>query len=170
MEDCSYLPEYCSKETLILCCGNRLFGDDGFGPEVADYLLSHYQIPSNVYVGDAGTGVRKLLFTLYLSDRKPVQLILVDAVDKGRTPGAIFDIELDEVPLEKSDDFSLHQVPSSNLAKSLQQAGVSVCVKVCQVQNIPDHIEPGLTPVMQDAVPRMCRAIAQQFFEAGKEA
>lgn len=170
MDESSYLPEYCSKETLILCCGNRLFGDDGFGPEVADYLLAHYQIPSNIYVGDAGTGVRKLLFTLCLSEQKPVRLILVDAVDKGRIPGAIFNIALDDVPLTKADDFSLHQVPSSNLAKTLQEAGVELHVKVCQVQRIPDCIEPGLTTVMQEAVPRMCDEIAHEFFGPGKEA
>lgn len=165
MNDDNYLPEFCKKETVILGCGNQLFGDDGFGPAVAERLLQNFKIPDHVYVGDAGTGVRKLLFTLCIGSQKPRQLVLIDAVDKARTPGEIFEITLDEVPLEKMDDFSLHQVPSSNLAKTLQAAGVDVHVKVCQVESIPDCIQPGLTVPMQAAVVRMCEEIAMQYFQ-----
>lgn len=42
------LPEFCAKRTLILGCGNILFGDDGFGPAVIEYLLSHYDIPDDL--------------------------------------------------------------------------------------------------------------------------
>src|SRR3990172_1066323 len=106
MDESSFLPEFCSKETLILGCGNRLFGDDGFGPLVMEYLLTHYRVPSNTYVADVGTGVRKLLFTLSISPKLPRRMILVDAVDKGRAPGEIFEICLDEIPVEKVDNFS----------------------------------------------------------------
>ena len=84
------LPEFCRRPILVLGCGNRLFGDDGFGPAVIDHLLANYRIPDDVYVMDVGTGARKLLLTISLSDERPRLIILVDAVDKGKVPGELF--------------------------------------------------------------------------------
>lgn len=159
MRDNSFLPAFCTKPTLILGCGNTLFGDDGFGPAVIEYLLTRYDIPDDVYVMDVGTGVRKLLFTLALSPERPRQIVLIDAVDKGRPPGEIFEISLDDIPMEKIDDFSLHQVPSSNLAKELKNAGVDIRVMVCQIAHVPENVEPGLSEVLLRAVPKMCERI-----------
>jgi coenzyme F420 hydrogenase subunit delta len=163
-ENDNFLPEFCTKPTLILGCGNQLFGDDGFGPAVVDYLVSHYHVPSDVYVMDVGTGVRKLLFTLTLGSDRPREIVIIDAIDKGRNPGEIFELSLDDVPLEKKDDFSLHQVPSSNLAKELRDAGVDIRVMVCQVACIPKTVEPGLSEVLWKAVPKMGRLIAEDYF------
>jgi coenzyme F420 hydrogenase subunit delta len=162
-KDKSLLPDYCTKQTLILGCGNRLFGDDGFGPAVIDHLLSHYTLPEDVYVADVGTGVRKLLFTLCLSAERPRRIIIIDAVDKGRTPGELFEIPVQEIPKEKSDDFSLHQVPSSNMVRELMEAGVDVRVIACQVGRIPATVEPGLTEAVARAVPQLCTRIANDY-------
>jgi len=163
-KDSSFLPEFCTKQTLILGCGNRLFGDDGFGPAVIEYLLTHYGVPDDVYVMDVGTGVRKILFTLALSSEKPCRILLIDAVDKGRTPGEIFELPLDGLPIEKIDDFSLHQVPSSNLARELKDAGVDVRVLVCQIAQVPDRVEPGLSEVVARAVPILGDRLAAEYF------
>lgn len=158
------LPDFCTKGILVLGCGNWLFGDDGFGPAVIEYLLSHYEIPEDVYVMDVGTGIRKLLFTLALSPEHTQRVAIIDAVDKGRTPGEIFEIQMEDLPREKTVDLSLHQVPSSNLAKELRDAGVDVRVLVCQVSTIPESVKPGLSDTLKDAVPRMCSLIAKEFF------
>lgn len=162
-DDESLLPAYCRKRTLILGCGNRFFGDDGFGPAVAEYLLSHYTIPDDVYVADVGTGVRKLLFTLCVSPDRPRRIIIVDAVDQGRKPGELFEISIQDIPVEKSDDFSLHQVPSSNMAKELMNAGVNVRIMVCQIDRIPESMEMGLSESVERAVLHMCDQIANRF-------
>lgn len=160
-------PIYCRKEILIAGVGNILFGDDGFGPEVIEYLENHYKIPENVCVADAGTGIRKILFTITLSEVRPKVIVVIDAVDKGREPGEIFDISLDEIPMEKLDDFSIHQIPSSNLLKELKDlCSVEVIVKVCQVQSIPDTIQSGLSEPLKKAVPLMAQSIAEEFFES----
>src|SRR4030043_1376958 len=100
-----HLPIYCKKNILIAGCGNKLFGDDGFGPEVVEYLLDHYTVSDNVCLMDVGTGIRKILFTVSLSEPRPKEIVIIDAVDKGREPGEIFEITLDEIPFEKMDDF-----------------------------------------------------------------
>ena len=162
VEDNNFLPDFCTKPVLVLGCGNRLFGDDGSGCEVADYLQAHSHIPDDVYVMDVGTSARKLLFTLCLSPQRPRQIILIDAVDKGRRPGEIFELTLDDVPAEKRDDFSLHQVPPSNLAKDLKAAGVDVRIIVCQVGRA-DSIEPGLSEPVAQAVSLVCAKIAKHL-------
>jgi coenzyme F420 hydrogenase subunit delta len=159
------LPVYCQKEILIAGCGNKLFGDDGFGPEVIEYLTNHYTVPENICVLDVGTGIRKILFTLSLSEIRPKVIVIIDAVDKGRKPGEVFEITLDEIPEEKIDDFSIHQVPSSNLLKELQDlCSVRVRVMACQIKTIPETIQPGLSETVKKAVPSMAKKIADEYF------
>jgi len=159
------VPVYCRKEILITGCGNKLFGDDGFGPEVVEYLTDHFSIPENICLLDVGTGVRKILFTISLSEPRPKVLVVIDAVDKGRKPGEIFDISIDEIPMEKIDDFSIHQVPSSNLLKELQDlCSVKVRVMACQVKNIPETMQSGLSEPVKKAVPLMAQRIAEDYF------
>lgn len=159
------LPVYCRKKILIAGVGNILFGDDGFGPEVIEYLNCHYDIPEHVCLADAGTGIRKILFTLTLSDARPDVIVIVDAVEKGRKPGEIFDISLDDIPAEKIDDFSIHQIPSSNLLKELRDfCSVKVVVKACQIEKIPDVIQSGLSPSVEKAVPLLAQQIAKTYF------
>ncbi len=159
------LPVYCRKKILIVGCGNKLFGDDGFGPEVVEYLTKHFSIPENICLLDVGTGIRKILFNLTLSKSRPEIIVVIDAVDKGRKPGEIFEISLDEVPKEKIDDFSLHQIPSSNLLKELQDlCSVKVRVMACQVKTIPETVQSGLSKPVKKAVSLMAQRIAQEYF------
>src|ERR1035438_8515133 len=140
------LPEFCQKPTLVLGVGNILFGDDGFGCAVVDYIESHYQVPENVCLLDVGTGVRKLLFTLCLSSARPQRLLVLDAIDAGRTQGEIFEIDPAEIPAVKLDDFSLHQLPTSNLLRELQEScGVEVRVLACQTGPLPEQIYQGFS-------------------------
>ena len=81
------LPVFWRTPTLVLGCGNVLFGDDGFGCAVVDYLEAHYRVPEAVCLLDVGTGVRKLLFTLCLSSARPQRLLILDAIDAGHFGG-----------------------------------------------------------------------------------
>jgi len=158
-------PIYCQREILIAGCGNKLFGDDGFGPEVVEYLISRYDIPSHVCLLDVGTGIRKILFTISLSEPRPKVIVIIDAVDKGRKPGEIFEITLDEIPIEKMDDFSMHQVPSSNLLRELRDfCSVKVQVMACQIKTIPETMRSGLSQPVKKAVPLMAQRIAAEYF------
>ncbi len=149
------LPDFCRKPTLVLGIGNILFGDDGFGCAVVDYVEHHYDVPGSVCLLDAGTSVRKLLFTLCLSPIRPQRLLLFDAIDVGRTPGELFEIDPADIPPVKLDDFSLHQLPTSNMLRELQDScGVEIRILACQTGPLPDQISQGLSPSIQAAVPR----------------
>ncbi len=159
--DRSTIPEFCLAETLILGCGNIFFGDDGFGCAVAEEL-ERRTLPDSVCAIDAGTSVRKILFTLCLSPVRPRRVVIVDAIDAGRTPGEIFEIDPDEIPHVKLDDFSMHQLPTSNLLRELKQlCGVDVRILACQAGPLPESVAPGLSEPVRDAVGRAAAWLAE---------
>jgi coenzyme F420 hydrogenase subunit delta len=160
-----FIPVYYKKPILILGCGNILFGDDGFGPAVVDYFSKNYDInKDNICIMDVGTGIREILFDLVLSEIRPERIIIIDAVDMGRKPGEVFEVSVSDMPRNKVDDFSLHQLPTSNLLRELQdEAGVEVKIIAVQVEKIPDTVSLGLSPVVAQAVPLACRIIAREI-------
>ena len=161
----SDLPDFCRKPTLVLGCGNTLFGDDGFGCEVVAYIEEHYRLPETVCLLDAATGVRNLLFTLCLSPTRPRRLLILDAIDAGRTPGDVFELDPAEIPPIKLDDFSLHQLPTSNLLRELQEAcDVEVRVLACQTGPLPEEISPGLSEAVSSAVPQAAEWLVGEYF------
>jgi len=146
-------PAYCACETLVLGCGNELFGDDGFGPAVARRLRQRPGLPESVLALDVGSGVRGVLFNVVLSPVRPRRIVVVDAVDLGRPPGEVWTIEARELPEIKCDDFSMHQLPTSNLLRELSDlGGVEVTCLVGQVAGLPTEVRPGLSPAMERAV------------------
>jgi coenzyme F420 hydrogenase subunit delta len=149
------------KSVLIFGCGNVLFGDDGFGPAVVQYLKEHYEVPAHVLVRDVGTSIREILFDLALSEKKPQKLIIVDAVDyPDRTPGEVFEISVDGIPAQKTSDFSLHQFPTVNILKELQeQTNIAVHIMVVQVAHLPSEVKPGLSQEVTRALPEACRRL-----------
>lgn len=159
----SDLPDFCSKPTLVLGCGNILFGDDGFGCAVIDYVESHYTVPETVCLLDVGTGVRKLLFTLCLSPVRPKRVVILDAIDAGRSPGEVFEINPSEIPPAKLDDFSLHQLPTSNLLRELQEAcGVEVRVLACQTGPLPEEVRTGFSEAVSRAIPQAAEWVVRR--------
>jgi len=161
----SDLPDFCSRPTLVLGCGNTLFGDDGFGCAVVDYVEAYHGVSEDVCLLDVGTGVRKLLFTLCLSPIRPKRLIIIDAIDAGRAPGDLFEIDPSEIPLAKLDDFSLHQLPTSNLLRELQETcGVEVRVLACQTGRLPDLAYEGLSVPVSRAVPQAARWLLRKHY------
>ncbi len=151
---------------LVLGCGNVLFGDDGFGPAVAKRLAGSPELPADVCVVDAGIGSRGILFTIALSNSRPERIVVVDAVDAGRTPGEVFEIGVADIPERKIDDFSMHQLPTSNLLRELDElCGVVVTIVAVQVRDIPESVRPGLSDVVRDAVPVACRKVLERCAE-----
>ncbi|MHB1377684.1 MAG: hydrogenase maturation protease [Candidatus Humimicrobiaceae bacterium] len=158
------IPDYCVKPVLILGCGNVLFGDDGFGPKVVEYLKQNYCIPENVEVINAGCSVRNILFDIILSSNKPEKIIIIDAADMGRVPGEFFEVSIEDIPENKIDDFSMHQLPTSNLLKELKCiCNVFVKVCVCQPESIPENVTIGLSKKLNDLIPEICKLLIREI-------
>jgi len=141
------------RDIVVFGCGNILFGDDGFGPCVADYLQNCIELPENVSVINVGTSVREILFDFILSPQKPKKIIVIDAVDAKRKPGEVFNLNVDEFPLNKIEDFTLHEMPTSNLLKELKEfCNVDVIIIAAQVDHIPEAVSPGLSEALTESV------------------
>ena len=156
--DCT--PDYCTKPVLVLGCGNILFGDDGFGPAVIEYILKGKNVPVNACFINAGSSVREILFNVALSELKPRRVIVIDAMENGRTPGELIELELDSIPEIKRDDFSMHQIPTSNLLKELRDlCGIEVKLVVLEPPEIPPEVRPGLSKKGGIAVQRAAKLV-----------
>lgn len=149
------------KESIIFGCGNPLLGDDGFGPSVIDYLDANCSLPDHAACMDVGTSIRDILFDILLSAKKPRQIVIVDAVDhQDRSPGEVFEINVDGISPAKIGDFSLHQFPTTNMLKEITtETSVNVRILVVQIEYIPDHVKTGLSDPVSQAIPEMCDLI-----------
>ncbi len=141
------------KDIVVLGCGNILFGDDGFGSHVTKYLHRRGVLPEGVSVVNASTRVREILFDLILSETKPRKIIVVDAVDARKRPGEVFKIKLDELPQNKIDNFTLHEMPTSSLLRELRDlCGVEVIIIAGQIESIPDTVRSGMSEALSKSV------------------
>jgi coenzyme F420 hydrogenase subunit delta len=64
------------QEIVICGCGNPLFADDGFGPDVIEELKK-VPLPDTVKVIDAGLGGPHFIFTLMYESEEPVKKIII---------------------------------------------------------------------------------------------
>jgi coenzyme F420 hydrogenase subunit delta len=159
-----YAPDYYNKAILILGVGNILFGDDGFGPAVADYLNEHCRAKTDVAILDVGTGVRQILFNIIVAQKKPKRIVIVDALECGRKPGEVFLVSIEEIPEKKVNDFSVHMMPTLNMLKELRDlCGVEVVVLATQPENIPELVSDGLSEKVKGAVIEAAEYITEKY-------
>ena len=115
---------------------------------------------------DVGISVREILFDTILSESKPSKTVVVDVMDCGRRPGELFWLDIDALPKIKLDDFSMHQIPTSNLLRQLRNlCGIEVIVMACQVSGGTDGVNPGPSVPVSKAVHEAAGILAQEHFK-----
>jgi len=145
---------------LILGLGNPLRGDDGIGPAVIE-ALRQLELPPEVELMDGGTAGLALLTAI--SGRQ--HLLVVDAAEMDRPPGAVVVFRPEAVSLEKV-EFALspHQL---GLAEVLEVAGrlelSPQTVKIFAVQ--PDRLDwgQGLSPAVRKSLSQVVSAIWEEL-------
>lgn len=91
---------------LVAGVGNVLRGDDGFGVEVA-HRLEALDLPTEVKVVETGIGGVHLVQEIIAGFDA---LIVIDAVDRGRSPGTVMVIEpevadVEDIPVMERYDY-----------------------------------------------------------------
>jgi coenzyme F420 hydrogenase subunit delta len=159
------IQDFINHPILILGCGNILFGDDGFGPAVIDYLEAHSSLSESVLAVDMGTGIKEFLFDLIMSPVKPERIFILDAVfQPNRKAGELFEIRLERFQEEKKGDRLYHQFPSLDQLEQLGGlTGVDIRILAVQAKEVPDTVRPGLSPEVEAAVPRACDWLIQEI-------
>ena len=142
--------------TLVAGFGNVLRGDDGFGVEVIRRLEATATLGDDVGLMEVGTGGIRLaqeLLTPY------EQLIIVDAMARGGTPGSLYVLEVESVDSTAEVDLHL-AVPSRALsvAKALGALPSHVFIVGCEPAEV-DELTMELSAPVRDAVDAAVRHI-----------
>jgi len=144
------------KATAVLGVGNILYGDDGFGPRVAQALAGE-DLAEGVDVIDAGAIGVDLLD--YLTEYHRV--IIIDAADMGLEPGALRVFTPDEVrSLKKGSPLSLHSsdiLGVVELGAALDRPLAEITVIAVQPELLApaDHLSEKAAAAIPEAVERV---------------
>jgi len=115
-------PESVAPRILVAGIGNRLIGDDGFGPRVVDLLLSR-KLPDGVDARDFGTA--GLTIATELSDYDIA--IFIDSAESEGEPGSLQRSRLEvEAGIDESAELArltLHEVGLEGLLKFSKSIG-----------------------------------------------
>lgn len=139
----------------VICFGNPLHGDDGFGSAVYSRLSETAGLPADVKIFDAGTcGLNAL--SLFEDCQ---EAILIDALEPNGQPGHVSQPDARSLLGESS--WPLHAVDVGYLLKALSALDVPmprvVVAEACSIQ--PFH--PFLSVPMKRAVAETCRLVYQ---------
>jgi hydrogenase maturation protease len=145
-------------QILILCVGNILLLDEGFGPRVAEQLLAKHSFPPQVTVLDRGVMGLAIIADL----RNATDVLIVDALDNtGEAPGTIMRYQ----PADLDDHHIWQGAHDTRLVDVINAAsilGISPrfsCLGV-QVQDIsPPDFQIGLSPAVEAAIDPMIELI-----------
>lgn len=161
-----------TKKILIAGVGNRLMGDDGFGPRVID-LLSSAPLPENVEARDIGTAGLTIATDLDEYDL----VVFVDSVNIEGNPGQLYKsgimVEEEEGDAAELSRFTLHEVGLEGLLKFAKAIG-ALPPRVILIGCKPKALGPSLklSPEVEDALPRaaeMALASVEEFLSERNE-
>lgn len=153
------------RRVVVAGVGNVLRGDDGFGPAVVQALENAGGLPTGVRTVEVGIGGLGLVHELMEGCDA---LVVVDAVDRGGTPGTLYVLEPEvpeveaipeaERPLLARD---LHEIVPGRVLLMARALGILppvVRIIGCQPAET-EEFSLELTPAVQRAVPTALRAI-----------
>ncbi len=106
------------RKVLILGVGNLLLTDDGFGVHLINSLKETI-FPENVSLLEAGTVSHQLVPLLHEMDH----LIVIDAVQAGDAPGALFRFSPEDIRYQSEQMVSLHQISLIDVLRMAELTG-----------------------------------------------
>ena len=148
----------CDAEVVIACCGNPLFGDNGFATSLVPVLKQKLNGATRLKVVDFGRGY--FLFGI-LECKK---LVLVDSIDFGGAPGELKKLSIDDVDENRYAD---HQGWQTSTPLNDLKERCNVTIIACQPKSCK-QIEFGLTEEVSGSIPKAIELIQKEvedFYE-----
>jgi len=150
------------RKIVILGVGNLLLRDEGIGIHVIR-ALSDKSIPANIDIEiiDGGTS-SDALHSMVGVDK----LIIIDAVQGGGNPGAVYRFRIDDVVLEGKYSISLHQIDLFESLKMMEYLGGKPKDTVI-IGVEPKEIEWGLrlSPELEQKVSHIVEIVLKEVTE-----
>jgi len=143
---------------VVLGIGNVLNRDEGLGVHALAALASRLAGRSGVELVDGGVrGIELLPLVESCS-----HLLVLDAVDGGRPPGAVIELGRDEIPLFAGIKMSEHEVTFHEvLGLASVRNGLPPFLHLVGAQPADVSVGLDISPVAAAAVPQICdRALA----------
>ncbi len=131
----------------IIGIGNTLMTDDGVGVFTVQELARRFEFPENVELIDGGTKGIELLPYLEGSSK----LLFIDAVNFGKSPGYIGEIDKDRVAEYFQTKLSVHQIALPDMLGAGMFLG-SLPEDIYLIGIQPESVELGygLSPVISE--------------------
>ena len=148
----------CDAEVVIACCGNPLYGDNGFATSLVPVLKQKLNGATRLKVVDFGRGY--FLFGI-LECKK---LVLVDSIDFGGAPGELKKLSIDDVDENRYAD---HQGWQTSTPLNDLKERCDVTIIACQPKSCK-QIEFGLTEEVSGSIPKAIELIQKEvedFYE-----
>ena len=135
-----------TQTVTLLGLGNILLQDEGVGVHAIRYLEEHYEMPPELEIVDGGTSGLDLL--PYIEGRERV--LFVDAVNFGKEPGYIGELNNEEIPTFFQVKSSLHHLGLADVLAAAQLLD-TMPPETCLIGIQPYSLEQGLelSPNMQ---------------------
>lgn len=156
-----------TERITVMGVGNSLCRDEGVGNAVVEVLERDFVLPENVRVVDAGT----MGLTILNLFRDVDYLVVIDAVTgTGEAPGTVVFMTPEEIApnqvMHSMHDARLVDVLSAAELLGMQPETDFVGVEVEKIE----QIVPGLTPVVEAAVPQAIAAVLELLGRRGVSA
>ena len=148
----------------IVGIGNTLMRDDGSGVFALQELQRRYRFPEGVELIDGGTKGLELL--PYLEDKS--RLLFIDAVNFGKEPGYIGEIDKDRVAEYFNTKLSVHQIALPDMLGAGRLLG-TLTEDIYLIGIQPESIEMGygLTETLKGHLDRFLDTILNKLKEWG---
>ena len=148
------------RNIVVIGVGNILYGDDGVGVHAVNQLRQE-SFPPNVKIMDAGTAGIDLLYLIEDTD----YAIIVDCLDAGDEPGAVYRIPWEELAGQYPGDqtVSLHDLNLWSVLSLADRLGKISTVVIFGVQ--PDNIGFGsdMSAIVSSKLPYLVQSIKKEI-------
>ena len=156
------------KRLLILCLGNEIISDDGFGPEIARQLTLHGDLPEQVEVIFASVAGFNLLDLL--TGREKV--LIVDTILTGRVaPGTLHIFPADALAPSRNLTTS-HQISLPTALELGKRIGAQmprvvevVAVEAEDLETLSEELSPSVRAAVSEALDLIKVWISQNTVE-----
>ncbi len=149
---------------LVLGLGNLVMSDDALGSRAIVELERRYRFPEQVALIDGGTLGLDLLPRLEGIDK----LLVIDALQMGAAPGAVFRLSGEEVPRAFANKLSVHQMGLQDLlAVAELQGHLPAELVVWGTQSASIEMGMEMSPPVQQAMEEVIAGVVRELTDWG---